>query len=103
MQEFVKHFSESIAESKLVESVDFNANRIALVFFREFFLKHIFLFLDEQDFSGVVEALSEGGMKRALRQARATLVSQVGLVQKEFIEHDPLNLRRFMFKYSPKL
>ncbi len=103
MQEFVKHFSESIAESKLVESVDFNANRIALVFFREFFLKHIFLFLDEQDFNGVVEALSAEGMKRALRQARATLVSQVGLVQKEFIEHDPLNLRRFMFKYSPKL
>lgn len=103
IQEFVKHFSGSIAKSAMVESVDFSANRIALVFFREFFLKHIFLFLDEQDFSDVVEVLSTEGMRRMLRQARATLISQAGLVQKEFIEHDPLNLRRFMFKYSPRL
>ena len=103
VQEFVRNFSESIAESELVESVDSNANQLALVFFREFFLKHIFLFLDERDFNDVVEALSEDGMRRALRQARATLVSQAGLVQKEFIAHDPLNLRRYMFKYSPRL
>jgi len=102
-QEFVKHFGESVAESEMIESVDFNANRIALVFFREFFLKHIFLFLNERDFGDVVEALSAEGMRRALRQARATLISQAGLIHKEFIEHDPLNLRRFMFKYSPKL
>ncbi|MBN2207939.1 MAG: MMPL family transporter [Candidatus Coatesbacteria bacterium] len=103
MQEFVKHFSESINKSELLEGVDFNINSIALAFLGEFFLEHLFLFLDEQDFRDAAESLSADGMKRALKQARATLISQAGLVQKEFIEHDPLDLRRFLFKYSPKL
>ncbi|HUT03326.1 MAG TPA: MMPL family transporter [bacterium] len=103
VQEFVKHFGESVSGSRMVGDVDFNANQLALRFFRKFFLKHIFLFLDEQDFNNVIDALSKEGMSRALKQARATLISQAGIVQKEFIEHDPLNLRRFMFKYSPKL
>ena len=103
MQEFMRRFGESISRSRMVGDVDFNANQLALRFFRKFFLKHIFLFLDKQDFNNVVDALSKEGMTRALKQARATLISQAGLVQKEFIEHDPLNLRKFMFKYSPKL
>jgi len=103
VQEFVKHFGKSAAQSRMVGDVDFNSNQLAIRFFRKFFLKHIFLFLDEQDFNNVINVLSKEGMSRALKQARATLISQAGLVQKEFIEQDPLNLRRFMFKYSPKL
>ncbi|MBN1592994.1 MAG: MMPL family transporter [Candidatus Coatesbacteria bacterium] len=103
VQEFVKHFGESVEKSDLIDGVDFNANQLALLFFREIFLKHIFLFLDEADFQEVLGLLSEDGMEKALRQARAVLISQAGLVQKEFIAHDPLNLRRFMFKYSPRL
>lgn len=103
MQEFIKRFGEAAKKSDMVESADFNANQIALRFFSEFFLQNLFLFLDAEDFDEVLDSLSEQGMTRALTQARTTLISQAGLVQKELIELDPLNLRRFMHKYSPKL
>ena len=103
MQEFIRLFAESIDDERLITDVDYNAHRVAIRFFKDVFLSHLFLFLDRSDIERVVEILTPEGMRKQLAQARATLISQAGVAEKEFIAADPLGLRELLWKYSPKL
>lgn len=99
IEDFSDSFANELGKSDLIESIDYKVSEETKEFFKEELLGRPYLYLSSSDIEELRSKLSDGAIRRQIKENRRLLASPISFATKDFIQKDPFNLRSIFKKY----
>ncbi len=105
-ENFVQRLAEKYAQTPLILKTRYKTESLNTNQIFEHFAPYALLFIDQKDFKRLGAKLTDDQIKNQIRENKKILTTPFGVIGKNFIQNDPLNLAEILTagkNYSPDL